>query len=112
MQTVQPDGKKRWNGGRHHAVWIFNVEHGDHPTQKPLKLVLDWVSKFTDPGETVPDPFMGSGTTGVACAVIGRRFIGIEKHLRYCDPAERRITDAYRQMKLFAASGTLRFSNG
>jgi site-specific DNA-methyltransferase (adenine-specific) len=102
VAILHREGRKRWNGGGHHAVWVCNVEHGEHPTQKPLKLVMDWVAKFTDPGETILDPFMGSGTTGVACAKLGRRFIGIEKDPRYFDLACRRTTDACRQADMFA----------
>jgi site-specific DNA-methyltransferase (adenine-specific) len=94
-------GKKRWNGGGHHAVWVCNIEHGEHPTQKPLALVSDWVLKFTNPGETVLDPFMGSGTTGIACARLGCKFIGIEKRPDYFEMACRRIADAHRQADLF-----------
>lgn len=62
--------------------------------------VLIWIIKPL-PAETVLDPFMGSGTTGVACAQLGRRFIGIEIEPRYFDVACRRIEDAQRQGKLF-----------
>ena len=95
-------GKKRWNGGGHHAVWQFNKQSGEHPTQKPLGLLEKWVSQFTDQGETVCDPFMGSGTTGVACMNLGRRFIGIEREPKYFDIACRRIEDAQRQGRLIA----------
>jgi site-specific DNA-methyltransferase (adenine-specific) len=104
IAIMHREGKKRWNGGGHHAVWVCNVEHGEHPTQKPLKLVMDWVAKFTDPGETILDPFMGSGTTGVACATLGRKFIGIEKRPDYFDLACRRIALAYCQTDMFAPS--------
>ena len=67
------------------------VERGEHPTQKPLSLLTDWVKKFTEEGETVLDPFMGSGTTGVACAKLNCRFIGIEIRPDYFDIACRRI---------------------
>jgi site-specific DNA-methyltransferase (adenine-specific) len=106
IAILHREGRKRWNGGGHHAVWVCNVERGDHPTQKPLKLVMDWVAKFTDAGETVLDPFAGSGTTGVACALLGRKFIGIEKRLDYFHLACRRITDAHRQSDLFSATGS------
>ena len=106
IAILHREGKKHWNGGGHHAVWVCNVEHGDHPTQKPLKLLMDWVAKFTDPGETVLDPFCGSGTTGVACARLGRKFIGIEKRQDYFDLACRRIAEAYRQADLFAPTGS------
>jgi site-specific DNA-methyltransferase (adenine-specific) len=104
IAILHRDGKKHWNGGGHHAVWACNVEHGEHPTQKPLPLLIDWVSKFTDEGETILDPFMGSGTTGIACAKLGRQFIGIEKRPDYFDLARTRISDAYRQTDLFTAS--------
>jgi site-specific DNA-methyltransferase (adenine-specific) len=106
IAILHREGKKHWNGGGHHAVWACNVEHGEHPTRKPLPLLLDWVAKFTEPGETVLDPFMGSGTTGVACARLGRKFIGIEKRADYFDLACRRITDAYRQTDMFAPTGS------
>jgi site-specific DNA-methyltransferase (adenine-specific) len=106
IAILHREGKKHWNGGGHHSVWVCNVEHGNHPTQKPLKLVMDWVAKFTEPGETVLDPFAGSGTTGVACAKLGRKFIGIEKRKDYFDLACCRITEASRQSGLFTATGS------
>ena len=60
------------------------------------------VERTSRAGETILDPFMGSGTTGVACAKLGRRFIGIEIEPRYFDIACRRIEEAYRQPRLFA----------
>jgi site-specific DNA-methyltransferase (adenine-specific) len=105
VAILHREGRKRWNGGGHHAVWVCNIERGEHPTQKPLPLLMDWVSKFTDEGETVLDPFMGSGTTGIACAKLGRSFIGIENRQDYFDLAARRITETYRQRPLFGGSG-------
>lgn len=70
-----------------------------HPTQKPLALML-WCLKWTD-AQTILDPFMGSGTTGVAAVQMGRKFIGIEKEPRYFDIACRRIEEAQRQGDLF-----------
>lgn len=95
-------GRKRWNGGGHHAVWTVPIEQGKHPTQKPIRLISDWVSAFTDSGETILDPFMGSGTTGVACAQMGRNFIGIEREPKYFDIACKRIEQAYAQGQMFA----------
>ena len=106
VAILHREGKKHWNGGGHHAVWVCNVERGEHPTQKPLKLLKEWVAKFSDPGETILDPFMGSGTTGVACAQLGRSFIGIEKNARYFDVAVRRISDAYLRYPSFAETGS------
>ena len=59
------------------------------------------IDLFTNPGETILDPFMGSGTTGVACANLGRKFIGIEIEEKHFDIACHRIADAYKQPRLF-----------
>ena len=71
----------------------------DHPTQKPVP-VMAWTLSFIR-SCTITDPFMGSGTTGVACANLGRSFIGIEIDPGYFDIACRRIEEAYRQPRLF-----------
>lgn len=92
-------GRKRWNGGGHHAVWHCPVERGGHPTQKPERLVTDWLQKFSNPGETILDPFMGSGTTGVAAVRHGRRFVGVEIEPRYFDIACARISAALKQQE-------------
>ena len=70
----------------------------EHPTQKPVA-VMAWSVEKTK--GLVLDPFMGSGTTGVACAQLGRSFIGIEREPTYFDIACRRIEAAYRQPRLF-----------
>jgi DNA modification methylase len=69
-----------------------------HPTEKPVGLIEILLSKT--PGDVVVDPFMGSGTTGVACMNLGRQFIGIEREPKYFDIACRRIEDAQRQGRL------------
>jgi site-specific DNA-methyltransferase (adenine-specific) len=74
---------------------------GEHPNEKPIELVARFVSLHTAPDHIILDPFMGSGTTGVACANLGRKFIGIEIEPKYFDIACRRITDAYKQYRLF-----------
>jgi site-specific DNA-methyltransferase (adenine-specific) len=94
-------GRKRWNGGGHHAVWHCPVERGGHPTQKPIRLVSEWVRLFSEADETILDPFMGSGTTGIAALRQGRRFIGIERDPKYFDLACRRIAAALAQPELF-----------
>jgi hypothetical protein len=72
-----------------------------HPMSR-AQAHFDWLLHWaSDPGETVLDPFMGSGTTGVACARLGRRFIGIEIDPGYFDIACRRIEQAERQADLF-----------
>jgi len=71
-----------------------------HPTQKPV-VVMKWIlENYTNPADTIFDPFMGSGTTGVACVQTGRNFIGCEIDEGYFKIAERRIHDAQQQMRL------------
>lgn len=72
----------------------------EHPTQKPVELMA-WCLGFLPGAEGILDPFAGSGTTGVACAKAGRRFIGIEIEPKYFDIAVRRIEEAYRQPDIF-----------
>ena len=85
-----------WNG-----CMRAGAERLEHPTQKPVALMAWILGLRWTPAGTVLDPFMGSGTTGVACANLGRKFIGIEIEPRYFDIACRRIEDAQRQGKLF-----------
>jgi DNA modification methylase len=75
--------------------------HKLHPTQKPVALMEYLIRTYTNEGDTVLDNTMGSGTTGVACANTGRKFIGIERDPTYFAIAERRIAEA--QSTLFAA---------
>jgi site-specific DNA-methyltransferase (adenine-specific) len=70
-----------------------------HPTEKPVQLMAAFVEWTVG---TVLDPFMGSGTTGVACTRLGRSFVGVEIHEPYFDIACRRIEEAYKQPRLFA----------
>jgi DNA modification methylase len=72
-----------------------------HPTQKPLALMV-WCLSFLPDSQIILDPFMGSGTTGVACVRTGRRFIGVERESRYFDIACRRIEQAMGDQALFA----------
>ena len=99
------NGKSAWNGGGRHGVFVVNKNDGagpsPHPTTKPRKLMESLVSLFSDAGQTILDPFMGSGTTGVACARLGRKFIGIEIDPDYFDIACERIRQAYAQPSLF-----------
>ena len=81
----------------------FDYSHGQlategkqHPTQKPLPLML-WCLKKAGAASSVLDPFMGSGTTGVACAMMGRKFTGIERERKYFDIACERIARAQAQ---------------
>lgn len=99
------DGPARWNAGGKRGVYTHLVNNpertGLHPTEKPRRLMSELVGDFTSPGQTILDPFMGSGTTGVAAVMAGRRFIGIEQNETYFDIACKRIEDAQRQGSLF-----------
>ena len=83
------------------SISATNAERVGHPTQKPIR-VMEWCLGFFPLAASVLDPFMGSGTTGVACANLGRKFIGIEIEPKYFDIACERIENAYRQSRLFA----------
>ena len=84
---------KRWDGTR--------SENGkQHPTQKPVQL-MQWCLSFLPDSKLILDPFMGSGTTGVACVKEGRSFIGIELDEDYFEIACKRIQDAYDRPDMF-----------
>jgi DNA modification methylase len=72
-----------------------------HPTQKPVALMARIIELFTQPGDLVVDPYMGSGPTGVAAMRLGRRFAGCEIEPAYFATAERRIAQAAAQLRLF-----------
>jgi DNA modification methylase len=76
-------------------------QNQNHPTPKPLPLIMKLVKVLAHPGETICDPFTGSGTTGVAAVKLGRKFIGIEIEPRYFDIACRRISEALKQGDMF-----------
>jgi site-specific DNA-methyltransferase (adenine-specific) len=88
---LHPSGKKRWNGGGYPAVWTCNKICGRHPTEKPMELYTRFIEQFTDEGETILDPFMGSGTTLEAAKLMGRKAIGIELEEKYCEIAANRL---------------------
>lgn len=79
----------------------MNMDGGKvHPTQKPIQ-VMQWCLGFLPSSQTILDPFMGSGTTGVACVKEGRSFIGIELDEEYFEIACKRIKEAYAQPDIF-----------
>lgn len=98
-------GHARWNAGGKRGVYTHLTNQRDrdgrHPTEKPIPLMRELLQDFTNPGQTILDPFMGSGTTGVACAKMGRSFIGIELDPKYFDVACERIEKAYAQGDMF-----------
>lgn len=99
VTIAHPKGRKRWNGGGKHAVWTHPIvlDRGRtggvrlHTTQKPQGLMQELIGLFTDEGETILDPFAGSGTTLVGARMLGRHSIGIEASERYCEIIARRL---------------------
>lgn len=87
-----------WYGTRTRSVLPHWFRNEFHPTEKPVPLIEELLEKC---GESIADPFMGSGTTGVACVRTGRRFIGIEKEPRYFDIAVKRIEAELNRCPLF-----------
>lgn len=87
-----------WNG----MLRANGEPRGDHPTQKPIGVMAWAISHVPQPCNTILDPFMGSGTTGVAAMQLQRQFIGIERERKYFEAACRRIEDAQRQQRMFA----------
>ena len=97
MGNIIPEYGQRFN------VWKVNTavsskEHKGHPAQFPLQLVKDHIITWTNAEDVVMDIFMGSGTTGVACANLNRKFIGIEIEKKYFEMAKRRIETAERPL--------------
>ncbi|KRA00262.1 hypothetical protein ASD64_01425 [Mesorhizobium sp. Root157] len=88
-----------WNG----MLRKGGEERNEHPTQKPLG-VMQWCLTHIPQAKTILDPFMGSGTTGVACVKAGRTFVGIEREPSYFDIACRRIQKAVDQPDMFVAA--------
>ena len=88
-------------------AWLWNgmirKDHEEryHPTQKPVGVMAWCIGHLPTEAQNILDPFMGSGTTGVACAKLGRKFIGIEIEPKYFKIACKRIEDAYRQGDMF-----------
>jgi DNA modification methylase len=82
------------------CVAATNAERVGHPTQKPLRVMTWVIANFTREGDTVFDPYMGSGTTGVACVKLGRNFVGYEVDANYFAIAKKRIEDAQLQISL------------
>lgn len=81
LEIAHRPGRKRWNGGGKPGIWTHPIERGAnrvHPTQKPFNLLLELVGDFTDPDDVVLDPTMGSGSLGIACLRLGRRYIGVD----------------------------------
>ena len=98
-------GHAKWNAGGKRGVYRHNVNqpdrHGAHPTEKPWRLFSELLTDFTNHGDTILDPFMGSGTTLVACQKLGRLGTGIEIDPDYFEIACKRVDEAARQPDMF-----------
>ena len=87
--------RMRWNAGGDRAVWDFpRARNAAHPAEKPIALIRRWIADFTDPGDLILDPFMGSGTVLRAAKDLGRQAIGIEIDRRWCEHAAARLSQA------------------
>ncbi len=90
-------GRPLIRGKRHDDIWRFPRVPGQklaHQNEKPVPLLVQAIEAFSDPGALVIDPFMGSGSTGEACALTGRRFLGCELDPRYFGPTVERLRAA------------------
>ncbi len=89
------DKKPTFNSEYDNGVYRYPICHGkerlDHPTQKPLNLIVDLINKHSNPGDLVLDTFSGSGTTGEACLKTGREFILIERDNKYIELIKNRL---------------------
>jgi site-specific DNA-methyltransferase (adenine-specific) len=114
LAIMHRQGKKQWNGRGSFAYWSAELddelahhqcngtrgEKGRHPNQKPLKLCLELVAKFTNPGETIFDPFAGSGRIGEACVLLGRNYLGLDNSEEWVAKASERLKTAEKQPRL------------
>lgn len=93
--------------GLRHNWWVisnsYNGETAGHPAPMPYQMADGHIRTWSTGRNTILDPFMGSGTTGVACVKLGRKFIGIELEQKYFDIACQRIEEAYKQPDMFVA---------
>lgn len=102
-------GASKWNGGGRRGVFVHNCNSQlrkpgeDHQTPKPIGLMVELMTLFTDRGETVLDAFAGSGTTGVAAIRLGRRFIGIEKNPKHFELCCERLRAEENESTLYAS---------
>lgn len=91
----KPGAKKQWNGRGSYGIWRCNGTRGKkgrHPNEKPIDLALKLVALFSNRGETVFDPFCGSGAIGEACVRLGRGYIGVDSDVEWVERAHNRLT--------------------
>jgi len=108
-----PKDKLKNPGKQMRSVWSIPLlppnekRNGKHPTQKPLELLNRIISASSNEGDLVLDPFVGSGSTGVACSILNRRFIGIDINTNYLDLAIKRFKDENKKQLLFRPKNDL-----
>jgi DNA modification methylase len=114
LAIMHRKAKKQWNGRGSFAYWSAELdeelalythngtrgEKGRHPNQKPLALCLELVAKFSNRGETVLDPFAGSGRIGEACIYLGRNYIGFERDAEWVEKARARLISSEAHWEL------------
>lgn len=101
VKKSKPTFNSKYDNGVFEYPICSGTERTKHPTQKPYKLIADLVFIHSNENDLVLDCFMGSGTTGVACKNLNRRFIGIEKDDKYFDIAKERIENTIIEKSLF-----------
>jgi site-specific DNA-methyltransferase (adenine-specific) len=103
-------GVSKWNGGGKRGVYTHLVNskerYGKHPTEKPISLMSEIINDFVSQGETVVDPFMGSGTTLISAHRMGVSATGIEMNPDYFDVAVERLEREYKQISFFQTLST------
>ncbi|MFW9999942.1 MAG: DNA-methyltransferase [Candidatus Hodarchaeota archaeon] len=117
LHTFNYDKMKSWNNPKDklknkdkqmRSVWSIPLllkdekEFGKHPTQKPLELLNRIISSSSNEGDSILDPFVGSGTTGIVCNILNRKFIGIDSNEEYLDLAIKRFKDKTKKNLLFS----------
>jgi len=87
--------------GQNYFEFSVRGKKPEHPSPKPISFILQLILRFTKNGDTVLDPFLGSGTTAVACEQLNRQWIGCEISEKYCEIAAKRLEQETAQLKLF-----------
>ena len=93
------------NCGSMACIEMYWPDETDHPTEKPWPLLERYIRNSSEPGATVFDPFMGAGSTGVAAAKNGRKFVGVEIEQQWFDVASARVARADREFSVFGGGG-------
>lgn len=98
-------GKRHGKYGRRFNIWDISPDRSpavwDHPAMMPVKLARDHIISWSNEGDVVLDPFMGSGTTAIACIESNRKYIGFEISAEYCEMAKKRINQRRQELTLF-----------